>query len=313
MSDGAPPSPFLPLLRPAPPRASMAAAGPVREPGRVRPAQAPGNPHPQRAVWGGEDAPTQVLPVLPRVPAPSRPRPRRRPRSRRVVRRLLIAVLAALAAGIVALAAGWSATPPVDDAPRLVAAQLADHHAPALSGPVPARVAAALIATEDSRFYGNPGVDYIGVLRAPFGAVTGQDQGGSTLEQQLAKNLYGHGATGPAAQAAQVVLALKLDQAFSKQQILRMYLDDGYYGAGLYGLTAATRGYFGKEPGQLSWAQASLLAGLFQAPSAYDPLTHPAAARARQAHVLDRLVAQHVLSRADADTVGSQPWGLRGR
>jgi penicillin-binding protein 1A len=111
--------------------------------------------------------------------------------------------------------------------------------------------------------------------------------------------------------AEDLVLALKLDQAWSKDQILRMYLDDGYYGDGRYGLTAASEGYFGVAPDRLTWAQASLLAGLFQAPSAYDPFTHPDAARARQRHVLDRLVATGRLSQSAADSIARQDWGLR--
>src|SRR5947208_1393325 len=85
---------------------------------------------------------------------------------------------------------------------------------------------------------------------------------------------------GRPARVAEVVLALKLDRSWGKPEILRMYLDDGYYGHGFYGLTDATEGYFGVRPADVSWAQASLLAGLFQAPSAYDPLVHPDAARA---------------------------------
>jgi penicillin-binding protein 1A len=89
-----------------------------------------------------------------------------------------------------------------------------------------------------------------------------------------------------------------------------MYLDDGYYGHGFYGLTAAASGYFGVEPADLSWAQATLLAGLFQAPSAYDPFTHRDLAAARQAHVLNRLVAVGTLSRSRADQIAAQSWHL---
>ncbi len=239
--------------------------------------------------------------------------PARRPRGRRLLRRLAGLLVAVVVLGLLALGAGWVATPSVGDAATLVAGNLAAHSSPALSGPVPSRVADALIATEDSRFNSNPGVDPVSVVRLPVSLLLGRDQGGATLEQQLAKNLYEAGRTGPGAQAAEAVLALKLDRAWSKQQILRMYLDDGYYGHGFYGLTAASEGYFGLPPGELSWAQASLLAGLFQAPSAYDPLVHHDAARARQLHVLDRLVAVGTLTRAQADAVAAQPWGLRGQ
>jgi membrane peptidoglycan carboxypeptidase len=232
-------------------------------------------------------------------------------RRSRLLRRLLGAVVALLVGAALLLAAGWVATPSVDDAADGVSAHLAAHHAPTLQGPVPAKVAAALIATEDSRFEDTPGVDPLGLVREPLGAVTGRDEGGATLEQQLAKNLYA-GSDGFLAKAEGLVLALKLDRSWTKAQILRMYLDDGYYGHGLYGLTAAAEGYFGERPDQLTWAQASLLGGLFQAPSAYDPLVHPAAARARQAHVLDRLVATGRLTRAQADAIGREDWALRG-
>jgi penicillin-binding protein 1A len=232
-------------------------------------------------------------------------------RRHRLLRRLAGAVLALLVVGALLLAAGWVMTPSVSDAEGRVAAQLAAHRAPALAGAVPAKIAAALIATEDSRFQSTPGVDPLGLVREPLGVVTGRDEGGATLEQQLAKNLYGGGSGSVVTKAEDVVLALKLDRSWTKAQILRMYLDDGYYGSGFYGLTEAAQGYFGERPDQLTWAQASLLAGLFQAPSAYNPFLHADAARARQAHVLDRLVATGHLSRAEADAVAREDWGLR--
>ena len=89
-----------------------------------------------------------------------------------------------------------------------------------------------------------------------------------------------------------------------------MYLDDGYFGAGHTGAVAASEGYFGVAPADLTWSQAALLAGLLQAPSAYDPVQHPDLAAARQAHVLDRLVAVGTLTRAQADDAADDPWGL---
>ena len=235
----------------------------------------------------------------------------RRRRGPRIVRRLLRAVLALALLGIVLLGAGWVVTPSVDDAESRVAAHLAAHSAPALQGAIPLKMADALIATENSRFYSVPGVDPISVVRAPIALVLNRDQGGATLEQQLVKNLYEQGSQSPTAQAVEGILALKLDASWSKAQILRMYLDDGYYGHGFYGLTSAAKGYFGVRPADLTWSQASLLAGLFQAPSAYDPFHHADVARARQLHVVDRLVAVGTLTRADADRVLAEPWGLR--
>lgn len=238
---------------------------------------------------------------------------RRQRRRRRWPRRALGAVVGLVVAAALLLAVGWVLTPSVGDAADRVAAHLTAHSAPALQGQVPAKVAESLIATEDSRFEDTPGVDPVSLVRVPLGALAGRNEGGATLEQQLAKNLYMGGSTaGLTGKAEDLVLALKLDSAWSKDQILRMYLDDGYYGHGYYGLTAASEGYFGVAPAQLTWAQASLLAGLFQAPSAYDPVRHPHAARARQAHVLDRLVATGRLSRSAADAIGRESWGLRG-
>ncbi|MDQ1614436.1 MAG: monofunctional glycosyltransferase [Actinomycetota bacterium] len=242
---------------------------------------------------------------------PAAPPPVRRSRGPRIVRRMLKAVVALTLLGLLVLGAGWVLTPSVDDAAALVSAHLAAHSAPALKGAIPVEMADALIATENSRFYSVPGVDPISVLRAPFALAFNRDQGGATLEQQLAKNLYEQGSQGLTAQAAEGVLALKLDASWSKAQILRMYLDDGYYGHGFYGLTSAAEGYFGVQPAALTWSQASLLAGLFQAPSAYDPFRHADVARARQEHVLNRLVAVGDLTRAEADRVLAEPWGLR--
>ena len=234
----------------------------------------------------------------------------RRPRRGRVRRGLRRAVVAVLVVAALALGVGWVVTPSVDDADEKVTAFLMEHQAPALTvAPAPALLS-SLVATEDSSFWSNPGISPSGVVRSFRGLVTGTDEGGSTLSQQLAKNLYLDGENGPAQKAEAVVLALKLDSAYSKTELLDMYLDDGYYGHGFYGVTAATQGYFGVTPDRLSWAQASLLAGLFQAPTAYDPLLHPDLAKQRQAHVLDRLVATGDLTRRQADDVADDDWGL---
>lgn len=108
------------------------------------------------------------------------------------------------------------------------------------------------------------------------------------------------------------MLALKIDHAYPKPVILRDYLSTVYYGNGYYGLTAAAQGYFGTTPSRLSWAQASLLAGLVQAPSAYDPVRHWTAARERQHQVLARLVATGVMTSAQAEATYAAPLRLAG-
>ena len=171
---------------------------------------------------------------------------------------------------------------------------------------------AALTATEDASFFSNSGIDPRGVARGAWGAVTGNaDVGGATLEQQLAKILYTGGSSGPLQIVEQLALAEKLDRRYSKDEILRLYLSTVYFGDGAYGLDAAARAYFGLTPAQLDWAQASLLAGLVQAPSAYDPLTHLALARQRQVQVLGRLVATGHLTAQQAAGIARQPLRLR--
>ena len=113
------------------------------------------------------------------------------------------------------------------------------------------------------------------------------------------------------AKVEQIELSFKLEAQYSKPQILEMYLAEVYFGHGFYGLPAAARGLFGVAPADLSWAQASLLAGLVQAPSAYDPYRHQDLAKQRQRHVLERLVATHTLSQAQADAAYADPLGLR--
>ena len=200
-----------------------------------------------------------------------------------------------------------AASPSVSSAPSRVQAILDAHHAPSDAGALPQRVATALLATEDSSFYSDPALDPKGVVRATWGVLTNNgNDGGATIELQLAKMLYIHGTT-PSAELRQVGVAFRLDQRFSKQQILAMYLDAAYFGDGSYGVVAASRHYFGVDPDQVSWAQASLLAGLVQAPSNYDPHGHFHLARLRQAHVLARLVATGTLTSSQAATIWNEP------
>lgn len=204
--------------------------------------------------------------------------------------------------------AAFAVTPSVTDVPRLVADRLAAHDATGDGGHIPARVAAALLATEDSRYYHDPALDPLGTLRAAWGTVTGNPNlGGATIEVQLAKMLFLPDSSGVVAEVEEAALAFKLDAAFSKRQILALYLDAAYFGNGAWGITEAAERYFGVAPDALSWAQASLLAGLVQAPSAYDPVLHLRRALARRRHVLARMVATGVVDRAEAAAIAREP------
>ncbi len=240
---------------------------------------------------------------------PAGPAFRRRPgRLRRLLRRLallivILVVLAAVAAGLL-----MAVTPSVGNALQIARAQARAHHAVFPGPPVPARFAASLTATEDHRFYSEPGIDVFAVARVAEGYLTGSgDQGGATLYQQLAKVLYTPGRSGVTVEAEQVALAVKLYLTYTRSQILRMYADVVYFGNGYYGLAAASCGYFGVRPAGLSWPEAALMAGLVQGPSLDDPITHPVAARAREVHVVGRLVATGALTRAQAASALAVP------
>jgi membrane peptidoglycan carboxypeptidase len=247
---------------------------------------------------------TRVLPV-------ARPVPRQRSRAharhrwlRRVVK--LLVALVVLAAG--AFGGLLVFTPSVSTAPAKVQAILAANDAPSDGGVVPTKVGEALLATEDSRFYHDPAVDPRGLVRGGWGVLTANpNAGGATIEIQLAKMLYTPRRSDPFAVAEQVALAFKLDQHFTKTQILAMYLDAAYFGDGAYGITEAATHYFGVPADQLTWGQASLLAGLVQAPTSYDPHGHLTLALERRQHVLERLVATGTLTQAEADQAAAAP------
>ena len=232
-----------------------------------------------------------------------------RHRGRRLLRRVIAAVVVLALVGILAFGSLLLVTPSVGNARSLARAQDLAHHVAYPGPPVPARFAAALVATEDHRFYSEPGVDLFAVGRVALSFAAGHGiQGGATLYQQLAKMLYTGGRSDSAKiEAEQVALAVKLYLTYTRPQILRMYADVAYFGNNDYGLAAASCGYFGVQPARLSWPQAALLAGLVQGPSLDDPLTHPANARAREVHVIGRLVATGKLTQAQGNAALAVP------
>jgi membrane peptidoglycan carboxypeptidase len=215
----------------------------------------------------------------------------------------MILFTAALSLGTIAFGVLWVGTPSVGNAEQLAAAQAKAHHSVYPGPAVPAKFAAALEATEDHRFGSEPGIDPFAVARAAWTSVFGgNDPGGATLYQQLAKMLYTNGRSGGwSVEAKQVGLAIKLSIRYSPEQILQMYSGVAYFGNNDYGLAAASCGYFGIRPARLSWAKAALLAGLVQGPSIDDPLTHPGRARAREVHVIGRLVATGKITQDQAN------------
>jgi penicillin-binding protein 1A len=149
----------------------------------------------------------------------------------------------------------------------------------------------ATVAIEDRRFYQHGGIDPVGILRALAADVTAGHivQGGSTITQELVRNLYLSREQTLQRKVVEACLAIKLARAWSRDRILTAYLNDVYYGNHAYGIEAAAETYFSVPASRLTLEQAALLAGLPQAPSDYDPLHNPGAALARRAAVLQAL------------------------
>ena len=167
---------------------------------------------------------------------------------------------------------------------------------------LPAYVAQAVIATEDRRFYSHFGVDLRSVVRAVIVNVIKRRkaQGGSTLTQQVAKNLFLSSEKTIRRKVQELLLSFWLEYKLTKNQILTIYLNRVYFGAGTYGIEAAAQKYYGVKARQLSLYQAAVLAGVLKAPSRYNPLTHPKLSNQRAQQVLINMVKAGFVSAKEA-------------
>jgi len=164
-------------------------------------------------------------------------------------------------------------------------------------------VVQATVAIEDKGFYSNPGFDLAGIVRAAFdniraGHVVG---GGSTITQQLARQQFLTPDQTISRKIKEVALAYELSQTYSKDQIMELYLNKSFYGSQSYGIEAASEGYFHIPASQLDLAQSSMLAGLPQAPTEWNPVLHPDSAKLRQTEVLRAMVRSNFISQEDMD------------
>lgn len=168
---------------------------------------------------------------------------------------------------------------------------------------IPKTVQLAFLAAEDSTFYEHLGLDPVGILRAFFANTrSGQTrQGGSTITQQVVKQLLLSPERSYERKLREAILALRLETELTKSQILALYLNQIYLGSGAYGVQAASREYFGSDVADISLAEAALLAGLPQAPSRYSPDHHFARAKVRQSYVLRRMEEEGYISKAEAE------------
>jgi penicillin-binding protein 1A len=168
---------------------------------------------------------------------------------------------------------------------------------------VPKYLPQAIIATEDRHFYSHFGVDPLGMLRALFADVRAGHvvQGGSTITQQLAKNLFLTPERSLKRKVQELVLAVKLEHRFSKEQLLTLYLNRVYLGNGTWGVDAAARRYFGVPASRMTLYQSALIAGLLKAPSRYNPINDADLSRERTAQVLDNMETVGDITHAQAE------------
>ena len=175
---------------------------------------------------------------------------------------------------------------------------------------LPAYVPGAFVAVEDRRFYHHMGFDVGGIVRSGLYNAThhgGPLRGGSTITQQLARNLFLTSDQNARRKVQELILSVELEWKFSKKEILALYLNRVNFGAGAYGIEAASQRYFNKPAKNLSIGEAALLAGLLKAPTRYNPVNDPDRAADRTKIVLDKMVETGVITRAQEDEVFRHP------
>ena len=175
---------------------------------------------------------------------------------------------------------------------------------------IPDLLKKGIIATEDRRHYDHGAVDIIGVARAFItNSMAGETlEGGSTIAQQTVKNIFLSNDRTMTRKLEELALAVQLERNYSKEEILELYLNTIYFGHGTYGVGEASRVYFGKEPKDLDLSQCAMLAGLPQAPSAYDPISHPQEGAKRMTTVLALMAQEGYITPEEAAKSAMHLW-----
>jgi penicillin-binding protein 1A len=172
---------------------------------------------------------------------------------------------------------------------------------------VPDIMKKAVLAIEDDRFFDHGGVDYVGIARAALHNLTSNSrQGASTITQQVARNFFLSSEQTFKRKLYEVLLAWKIEQNLTKDQILEIYMNQIYLGQRAYGFSAAAQIYYGKKLSDITVAEAAMLAGLPKAPSAYNPVANPKRARIRQQYILQRMLQLGYISQDDYETAKDQ-------
>ena len=163
----------------------------------------------------------------------------------------------------------------------------------------------AVISVEDHRFYDHGPVDFIAIARALYVNFTNWElrEGGSTITQQVAKNVIFSQEETFTRKLGEIFAAYDLEKNYSKNEIFELYVNTSYFGDGYYGIYDASHGYYNKEPKDLTLAEASMLAGVPNAPSIYAPTVNPDLAKERQEHVLDKMLEYGYITQEEANSV----------
>ena len=177
---------------------------------------------------------------------------------------------------------------------------------------IPKVMQEAVLAIEDARFYRHGGVDYLGVLRAGLAQFSkAKSQGASTITMQVARNFYLSTEKTFTRKIYEILLALKIESQLSKPQILEVYMNQIFLGQRAYGFAAASEIYFGKPLAEVTVAEAAMLAGLPQAPSAYNPISNPKRAARRQQYIIDRMEVNGFITEEQANAARAEVLRLR--
>ena len=163
----------------------------------------------------------------------------------------------------------------------------------------------AVIAVEDHRFYKHNGVDVIAICRAIVNDIKAMSfvEGGSTITQQLSKNVYFTQEKKITRKVAEFFMAIEIEKNYGKDEILELYLNTSYFGDGHYTVKEASRGYFDKEPGEMTDYEAIMLAGIPNAPSVYAPTKNPDLAKQRQKQVMEKMIKYGYLTEEKAEQI----------
>ncbi|MBR3162508.1 MAG: transglycosylase domain-containing protein [Clostridia bacterium] len=163
----------------------------------------------------------------------------------------------------------------------------------------------AVVAVEDHRFFEHGAVDFISIGRAIYTNISNKElqEGGSTITQQVAKNVFFTQEETIKRKSGELFAAIDLEKKLSKEEIFALYVNTAYFGNGYYGIKAASNGYYKKEPKDLNLYEASMLAGVPNAPSIYAPTKNPELAKQRQQHVLRKMIKYGYITQQEAKTV----------